>query len=415
MAEIFLEDVQLWPCTPPRAPHPDPHPRGRWTGNEISESTDLISFAAIVSEFDLPQITLSHGPGVPLNRNSNNNYPVALGTGSFSEVGIHEITPAEAVQVEKDPSLAAKSRVALKKYLVTSAQRDAPRVAREAILKELRTLCHPHIRNEWICPLLFVGWDTTSDIPLLGLQLAQFGNLQDLASASNLSPLLCFRLLQDVASGLQVLHRHGIVHCDLKPQNILVFRSTSHLAVAKLSDFGEAIFIKEQNWNDTVGLKGTRLWQPPERSIATISYAGMVDIYSFGLVSVSLFCNLGRFFLYDKSLTPMEWIWEDTEPFAPSMPLSEIEKAKQRDDGASDSILQFAVSHINKKLEPSIFKDLALEVTRGCLRKHAAHRLQADDLLSAFRNWSGRLHRDGLIINLVAWNGQNQDPHMHRS
>lgn len=41
------------------------------------------------------------------------------------------------------------------------------------------------------------------------------------------------RVAQDVACGLAHLHGQGLAHCDVKPENILLFNGT-----AKLSDFG---------------------------------------------------------------------------------------------------------------------------------------------------------------------------------
>lgn len=50
-----------------------------------------------------------------------------------------------------------------------------------------------------------------------------------------------FRLVQDVVSALDFLHEHGVVHCDVKSENILLQANGKGGYTPKLTDFGGAM------------------------------------------------------------------------------------------------------------------------------------------------------------------------------
>jgi serine/threonine-protein kinase len=68
---------------------------------------------------------------------------------------------------------------------------------------------------------------------LLSMELFDGKNLEDSPSLSLLDVLLVFRM---VASGLQAMHQHGFVHCDIKPNNILISEAGS----IKIIDLGQS-------------------------------------------------------------------------------------------------------------------------------------------------------------------------------
>ncbi|CAI9111779.1 OLC1v1012095C1 [Oldenlandia corymbosa var. corymbosa] len=94
--------------------------------------------------------------------------------------------------------------------------------------------------------------------------------------------------------GLAQIHSQGIVHCDLKPANILLFPDSNRLCQLKIGDFGSArrisqdeeeIWVSDSDSGDgTKSLSRTTLLYASPESVAYGLHGTSTDIWSFGCV-----------------------------------------------------------------------------------------------------------------------------------
>jgi len=110
------------------------------------------------------------------------------------------------------------------------------------------------------------------------------------------------RIASEVCAGLDYAHRRGIVHCDLKPANILFDKD----GTAKVADFGIAHVSGEmltRSWMTPAGfVAGTLPYMSPEQADG-VREDPRVDVYALGAVLYRMLT--GRTYLdFDQRETP---------------------------------------------------------------------------------------------------------------
>jgi hypothetical protein len=154
--------------------------------------------------------------------------------------------------------------------------------ARERFLREARTaarLTHPNI-----VPLFTFG--ETQGLVYYVMGYVDGESLEQRIRRGPLDAESAKQLLTQLANALHYAHGQGIVHRDVKPDNVLIERGTG---VAKLTDFGIA---KRSTGGETLTgtglLMGTPKYMSPEQAAGDRELDARSDIYALGLVGYAM-------------------------------------------------------------------------------------------------------------------------------
>ncbi|GAD97617.1 predicted protein [Paecilomyces variotii No. 5] len=180
-------------------------------------------------------------------------------------------------------------KVARVAFTDTGIPSPSTRRAMKAALMELYCLVHEPIRKHPnIIDLLGLAWgsnyfEPSHRLPVLVVEYADHGNLADLQKRHDLAPHIRRNLAIDIGQGLEHLHRCGIIHGDVKSENILVFSHPEREYIAKLSDFGFSVVGEAADAEICIG--GTRPWRAPEtKSPVPRHLLRATDVYSYGML-----------------------------------------------------------------------------------------------------------------------------------
>ncbi|CAJ1947754.1 unnamed protein product [Sphenostylis stenocarpa] len=123
----------------------------------------------------------------------------------------------------------------------------------------------------------------------LFMEFAPYGSLADLIRKGPLPEkevILCTHML---LKGLSCIHGKGIVHCDLKPDNILLFPSSEDPTKfqLKISDFGLSKIRGERNADfGQIKFRGTPFYMSPESLVGLLEAS--LDIWSLGCIVIEM-------------------------------------------------------------------------------------------------------------------------------
>lgn len=125
--------------------------------------------------------------------------------------------------------------------------------------------------DRYVVQLVEVGWD--SDPPYFVMEYLESGSLADRLAAGPLPVDEAVELLREVAIGLVHAHGKGILHCDLKPANVLLDQDGK----PRLADFGQSRLSHEQSPS-----LGTLFYMAPEQADLQAMPDARWDVYALG-------------------------------------------------------------------------------------------------------------------------------------
>ncbi|HMN10552.1 MAG TPA: serine/threonine-protein kinase, partial [Gemmatimonadaceae bacterium] len=163
---------------------------------------------------------------------------------------------------------------------------NGQRFARE--IRLAAQLQHPHI-----VPLLAAG--SADDLPYYVMPYVEGESLRARLARDGELPLAdVVKLLREVLDAVEYAHRHGVVHRDIKPDNILL--AGNHAMVA---DFGVAKALVDATSDvrlTSTGIAvGTPAYMAPEQIAAEPNVDQRADIYAIGALAFEMVTGLQPF------------------------------------------------------------------------------------------------------------------------
>ncbi|KAJ6103208.1 hypothetical protein N7486_005635 [Penicillium sp. IBT 16267x] len=175
----------------------------------------------------------------------------------------------------------------------------------QSVLREVLIMCHPPLTHHPnILSLLGYGWSVEKQqlSPFLSVEFATGGSLRRYLKGCPQSIRNKLILMGDVAAGLMALHRCGIVHGDLKADNVVLFSSLDRpsMSLAKVSDFGHSILVSSTP-EKRAQYFGTKLYNAPEvaaqkEQLIPIEQLHKCDIWAFGLCAWEILADGNVYF-----------------------------------------------------------------------------------------------------------------------
>ena len=145
------------------------------------------------------------------------------------------------------------------------------------------------------------------------------------------------RVLREVADALAYAHSHGLVHRDVKPDNILIERATGQ---ARVSDFGIARAAEGDGRLTVTGIAvGTPAYMSPEQAMGEREIDGRADLYALGVVGYQMLAGSLPFRAGNTPAMLMKHISEHPRPLhevRPDLPANlvhAIERAMAKGKG----------------------------------------------------------------------------------
>ena len=235
------------------------------------------------------------------------------------------------------------------------------------------SLNHPHIAKVY-----GVGtWEGRTCVVMQLIEGESLDRLPDLSLDQRVE------LVAQAARGMHAAHLHGLIHRDLKPQNIMVERRADDRLHAYVVDFGLARDTEAESMTISGAVMGSPHYMSPEQAMGGRLVDARTDIYSLGATLYAVVAGAPPF----SSTTLPDALLQETKARDLPAPPGEAPTPPPKRDYHALSVLRRVLDDPPappRMLNPEVSKDLDT-ILLHCLEKDPADRYPsaaalADDL-----------------------------------
>ncbi len=150
------------------------------------------------------------------------------------------------------------------------SEKDLERVFRE--VKTARNISHPNL-------VKYYDIHQIGDLVVISLELIKGKTLKEFLKGKKLEEEKIKEIIKQIISALFVLHKEGIIHRDVKPENIFITEEGK----IKLGDLGIVYLAGEESLTKTGEAVGTLTYMAPEQ-FTSKEPTEKIDYYSLGIL-----------------------------------------------------------------------------------------------------------------------------------
>ncbi len=194
-----------------------------------------------------------------------------LGAGGMGQVFLAEDTRLRTRRAIKllslPPEVPAEEKIQLRQRLIQEAK------AAQALGE----------RTHHVVRVFDVGWSPERDEPFLVMELLEGCTLGRRLAEGPLPPAEAIALALTIAETLGAAHAEGMVHRDLKPDNVMLVRRGDDAAFVKVLDFGLVKMSEADVRTQSGRMMGTLQYMPPEQ-LRGRPVDARADVFALGAV-----------------------------------------------------------------------------------------------------------------------------------
>jgi len=124
----------------------------------------------------------------------------------------------------------------------------------------------------------------------LVMEYADGGTIANLIRVGAQAEATVLKIAKEMAAGLDYIHQQGVAHCDIKPENVLLFKETNGSLQVKLTDFGVSYdklsFEQKSHTSKKSRGPGTDMYSSPEKKNGRVGFKD--DMWGTGCVLFEL-------------------------------------------------------------------------------------------------------------------------------